>query len=526
MRVSPSILAALIAALLAGNPSAIRAAEQSNATQAEKSDVHTAPSHDAEATHDTHDGEGGGLLALLPQPVKTSHSIAANGRTLSYSATAGTLGLIGGDGDTIARMFYVAYDLDQAEEGSGARPITFVFNGGPGAASAYLQLGALGPRILRTGEDGEFLPPPQRLQDNPDTWLPMTDLVFVDPVGTGYSRAAPGHKPEQFWGVDQDAAAMGAFIRRYLDEAGRRDSPVYLVGESYGGFRAALLADKLQEDDGIAPSGIVLISPALDFSFIYGESPLQWALSLPSMAAANFERQGLRGEKLRAGLAKVEHYALTDYLVALASGLKEGGATASETVAGLTGLPLDLVERHFARIPVQLFAREFDRVSGRVASPYDTAISAPDIAPESARLVTPDPVLDRSIPAVTSAFVHYVREELNYRTPISYKLLNEDVTKDWDYGTSASRQGYADAVDDLQKARALDPSMRILIANGLTDLVTPYSVSRYIVQHLPPLAGAEPIETGTYEGGHMMYLRPGSRHELKDDATRIYNPGH
>ncbi|MBN9066870.1 MAG: peptidase S10, partial [Rhizobiales bacterium] len=339
----------------------------------------------------------------------------------------------------------------------------------------------------------------------------------------GYSRAAQGQKPEQFWGVRQDAAAMGAFIRRYLDEAGRRDSPVYLVGESYGGFRAALLADKLQEDDGIAPSGIVLISPALDFSYIYGDSPLQWALSLPSMAAANFERQGLRGEKLRAELAKVEHYALTDYLVALASGLKEGGATASETVAGLTGLPLELVERHFARIPVQLFAREFDRAAGRVASPYDTGVSAPDIAPESARLVSPDPVLDRSIPAVTSAFVQYVREELKYRTPISYKLLNTEVTNAWDYGTSPSRQGYADAVDDLQKARALDPAMRILIANGLTDLVTPYSVTRYIVQHLPPLAGAEPIETRTYEGGHMMYFKPDGRKALKEAVLKFYS---
>ena len=419
-------------------------------------------------------------------------------------------------------MFYVAYDMKPAGDGSGLRPITFVFNGGPGAASAYLQLGALGPRILRTGEDGQFLPPPQMIQDNPDTWLPMTDLVFVDPVGTGYSRPAPGQKEDRFWGVKQDAAAMGAFIRRYLDETGRRGAPVYLVGESYGGFRAALLARTLQEDDGIAPSGIFLISPALDFSFVYGDDLLQWALTLPSMAAANLERQGLHGTKLKAELAKVEHYALTDYLTDLAAGLTEGGARASETVAGLTGLPLELVQRRYARIPPEVFAREFDRTAGRVSSLYDVGITAPDIAPESALLRSPDPVLDRSIPAVTSAFVQYVREELNYRTPMSYKLLNTDVTKAWDYGTSATRQGYADAVDDLQKARALDPSMRILIANGLSDLVTPYSVTRYIVQHLPSLPGAAPIEIKTYEGGHMMYLRPDSRHALKEDAAQIF----
>src|SRR5690606_22514951 len=213
--------------------------------------------------------------------------------TPSYEAEAGTLVLLGADGGTTARIFYVAYELKpgEADREPASRPVTFVFNGGPGAASAYLHLGALGPRVLRTAEKGAFLPPPQRLDDNLDTWLGMTDLVFVDPVGTGYSRAASGQKPERFWGVEQDASAMGAFIRLYLNQAGRTGSPIYLVGESYGGFRAALLARTLQEDAGISPSGIVLVSPALDFSYVYGDenNPLHWALSLPAMAAAKLE---------------------------------------------------------------------------------------------------------------------------------------------------------------------------------------------------------------------------------------------
>ena len=182
---------------------------------------------------------------------------------------------------TLPLKFYVAYALraEAGREPDPRRPVTFVFNGGPGAASAYLNLGALGPRVMATAADGGFLPPPQRLLDNPSTWLDMTDLVFVDPVGTGYSREAPGHEAHEFWGVNQDAASVGAFIRLYLAQTGRTGSPVFLAGESYGGFRAALLARTLQEDIGISPSGIVLISPALEFTLVRPDEfqPLHWA---------------------------------------------------------------------------------------------------------------------------------------------------------------------------------------------------------------------------------------------------------
>ena len=469
---------------------------------------------------------GAGVLALLPPVSQTGHSVTVDGRTLAYRAEAGTLPLIGSDGKTMARMFYVAYDLKPAAgaKPSPDRPVTFVFNGGPGAASAYLHLGALGPRVLRTAPGGGFLAPPQTLADNPDTWLDMTDLVFVDPVGTGYSRAAPGRKDSEFWGVSQDASAMTAFVRLYLQPAGRTASPVFLAGESYGGFRAALLAKTLQEDAGISPSGIVLISPALEFSFVYGGDyrPLNWALSLPSMAAVHLEDAGVHGTSLAGKLAGVEDYAMNGYLLALASGLEQGGRLASQEVADATGLPLDFVAPPSCAHSGLGLRPRIRKDEGTRLSLYDGTISTADIAPASPRDRTPDPVLDRSVPVVTSAFVHYVRDDLNYRTDVSYRLLNREVGHKWDYGAGAGSQGYAGVLDDLQEARSLNPELKVLIVNGYTDLVTPFMTSRYLVGQLPTLPGAEPIRIETYEGGHMMYLRPASRHRLKEDAASLY----
>lgn len=467
----------------------------------------------------------GGILSLLPLPSTTEQSIMRAGRPFDYQATAGTLSLLGGNGDVTAEIFHVAYTRVVSEGIVPAqRPITFVFNGGPGAASAYLHLGALGPRIIATAPDGHFLEPPQKLIDNPDTWLDMTDLVFVDPVGTGYSREAPGQETSSFWGVEQDAGSLGAFIRLYLAQNGRTGSPVYLAGESYGGFRAALLARTLQQDVGISPSGVVLISPALEFMLVRPDrfEPLQWALELPSMAAIRLAREGVVGEALRERLAEVERYALGDYLVAVATGLEEGGRRASQRVAEITGLPLELVRRNHARISTTLFAKEFSRARGNVLSPYDGGIETGDIAPDSAWLEGPDPVLDRSVPVLTSAFTGYVRDELNFHTSISYRLLNREISGKWDYGTSASRQGYAGVMDDLQRARALNPKLGVLIVHGYADLVTPYMASRWLLDQMPTLPSAKPVRLDVLDGGHMMYFRPDSRAALRQAAAGLY----
>ncbi|UUP18125.1 S10 family peptidase [Nitratireductor thuwali] len=484
------------------------------------SSLHAGQAEDAQRA-----APSGGVLSLLPAPKTTRHSTTIDERVLEYQAKAGTLSLLSGTGDVTAEVFYVAYTLRSGQAmADPKRPVTFVFNGGPGAASAYLHLGALGPRIIATAANGEFLPPPQTLIDNPDAWLDMTDLVFVDPVGTGYSRAAPGEKPSDFWGVSQDAASMGAFIRLYLAQAGRTQSPVFLVGESYGGFRVALLARTLQEDVGITPAGIVLISPALEFLLVRPDEfeLLHWALGLPSLAAVRLLSEGVAGHALRAQLAEIERYALGDYLAALARGLEHGGRLASERVAEITGLPSDLVRRNFARIPAPLFAKEFAHQEGMTLSAYDGMIRAADIAPQSARNAGPDPVLDRSIPVLTSAFVSYARNELNFRTEMSYRLLNREISRSWDYGTSPSRQGYAGVMDDLQQARALNPELDVLIVHGYTDLVTPYMTSRYLVEQVPSLGGTQPIRIEVLEGGHMMYFRADSRRALKEAASQLY----
>ncbi|WP_181708074.1 S10 family peptidase [Chthonobacter rhizosphaerae] len=464
-----------------------------------------------------------GILSLLPQGTTTRHSLKAGDVVLDYMVTAGTQSLRDGTGTVTADIFHVAYRL---ADGAKDRPVTFVFNGGPGAASAYLHLGALGPRVIDTSAAGDFLPPPQRLIDNPDTWLDLTDLVFVDPPGTGYSRGADQDQEARFWSVDRDAEAMAAFIRLYLQSNDRMGAPVYLAGESYGGFRAARLAKTLQETAGIAPSGAILISPALEFSLLYGEDyePLTWALTLPSLAAVRLEKEGVRGGgALRERLAEVERYALSDYLVALAAGAEAAAERAGETVARYTGLPVEEVRRRYARVPVSVFIKQFDK--GRLLSRYDGSIAGPDVAPEANNPLGPDPILDRSVPALTSAFVAYARDELGYRTDITYRLLNSDIAGRWDYGGGGSRQGYAGVLGDLQEARALNPALEVLIVHGYTDLVTPYMASEYLVRQLPPLIGARPIRTRVYEGGHMMYLRADARRALKEDVRSVYAAG-
>lgn len=468
----------------------------------------------------------GGILSLLPVPQTSDHTIMLGERKLAYQAKAGTLSLLSGKGEVTAEIFYVAYTLHPEAGGTSDpnRPITFVFNGGPGAASAYLHIGAIGPRVIATANDGQFLPPPQRLIDNDSTWLDMTDLVFVDPVGTGYSREAPGQEPHSFWGVKQDASSVAAFIRLYLAQAGRTASPLFLAGESYGGFRAALLARTLQDEVGIAPSGVVLISPALEFTLVDADEfqPLHWALELPSLAAVRLRGEGVAEPALRERLAEVERYALGDYLTAITGGLEQGGRQASARVADITGLPLDLVQRNFARIPTRLFAKEFARAKGNVLSTYDGTVETADIAPDAPRLEGPDPVLDRSVPVLTSAFVDYVRTDLNFRTNLSYRLLDHEVNSNWDFGIGPKRQGYAGVMDDLQQARALNPAMGVLIVNGYTDLVTPYMISSYLVGQMPSLAGAKPIRLEVLDGGHMMYFRPDQRSALKKAAAGLY----
>jgi carboxypeptidase C (cathepsin A) len=452
---------------------------------------------------------------LFP-PDAVSHHVLPQGEK-RYTATAGTLPLLGSKGEVSARIFSVAYTLD---EKAADRPLTFVFNGGPGAASAYLHLGAMGPRVVNFSADGSAALQPVALADNPDAWLEFTDLVFVDPVATGYSRSAAGTEEanKAFFGVEKDADAMADFVRLTLARAGRTLAPVFLAGESYGGFRVALLADRLI-GSGIAVRGVVMVSPALEFSILRGDAYalLPLALALPSIAATHLERRDGAEGSLDI-LPEVERFARSGYLVHLAAG-KRNDAEIDRMLARYTGLAPDVVRDQLSRVSIRTFVREYEKRGERVLSRYDGAVSAPVPRRSEIRF---DPILEGATTVLTPAFDQYARAELGYRTDLEYQLLNREVSGRWDFGSAPSRQGFASALDELQRARARNPALGVLITHGYTDLVTPYGVSQYLIDQLAPLDKARPVELKLYRGGHMMYLRPASRRALTQDARTFY----
>jgi len=456
--------------------------------------------------------------------VVSSHTIKLGSRELAYTATAGALPLTNLKGEKQAEVFFVAYTLSGADPAT--RPITIAFNGGPGAGSAYLQVGAIGPRVLDFGAGRELPFTSGKVIDNPDTWLDMTDLVFIDPVGTGYSRPLVGNDEAQkeFWGVQSDLDALGAVIRRALVHLDRLQSPLYLAGESYGGYRAARLPKLVAEKQGLVVRGAVLVSPVLEFSLIANGDHLDllpWALRLPSYAAVALEAQGKLSPEALSG---VEKFALGDYLTALAS--PPQGAAADQfyqRVAGFIGLPAPLVARWRGRIPMGVFVKEVRGGDGDIVSRYDGSVTAPDPYPAAATPQSGDPILSGIEAPMTSGFVDYVRSELNYKTDRRYILLNFNLGNHWDWhGKGSGPTSSVGSSEDLREALALDPRLRFLIAHGMTDLQTPYFTDRYAIDHLPPKLTEGRVTLKLYSGGHMMYLRPASRAALHADARAIY----
>ncbi len=415
------------------------------------------------------------------------------------------------------KYFYVAYTLD----GAAKRPITFVFNGGPGSASALLHLGGLGPRVVNFLENGSAPVQPVQLSDNPDSWLAFTDLVFIDPAGTGYSRpTASGDEAERaFWGVDKDTDSLAAFIALYLARNERELAPLFLAGESYGGFRASYLSDRILQM-GYNLKGAVLISPALEFSMLRGGkyTLLPEALSLPSLAAAHAEMVNGPNADLEP-VRKAEIFARTAYLLHLAAGLQHDEAIIAD-LSRYTGLDAELISRHHGRVSLSLFVREYQRRNDRTLCLYDATVSVP--LPKPADDEAFDPLFEGIALVLRPAMTQYVRQELGYRTDLPYLLRNRNATSNWDYGFRPGEQGLAGSLDRLERARTRYPGLKILIAHGYTDLVTPYSVSQFLISQLRPIDTAAPIALKVYRGGHMMYFRPASRRQLKDDARELY----
>ena len=497
----------LLALLVAGSATLASAQEQQRPRGAQRTEQQA--SEQRQGQPQSRDS----VLRLLPADSVTEHSVDILGGKLAYTATAGTLSLYDQSGERIAAIYYTAYVAKNAEGAS--RPITFAFNGGPGAASAYLNLGLVGPRFAEfPGNDAAAA----RLQDNPQTWLAFTDLVMIDPVGTGWSKPAKADD-KSFYAVRSDAQAVAKTIALYLSKNGRGGSSKYILGESYGGFRAAKVAQALQHDQGIAVAGIIMLSPLVEGNLIFGGTrfALGAALHLPSLAAAELERKGAFSKE---ALAEAERFALTDYLTTLAGPTPRGDAAKSfyTRVAQITGLPEEVVTRSRGFIR-DAYVKNLRSAEGKIVSRYDATFAVADPFPEQESARGPDPLLDGLTRAYGGLYASYARDELGFKTEMTYVLLAGDVSGKWDW---EGGRGGASVSDDLRELLAVNPSFRVMIAHGYSDMVTPYAVSRYVLDHLPPLGDPSRARLALYRGGHMFYIDAGSRAAFSADARGFY----
>lgn len=477
----------------------------------------------------------------------TRHTFDTDEIKFDYTATAASITVHDKQSKPTGQIFYIAYKAEQ--EIRSPRPLTFVFNGGPGAASAYLHLGALGPQRVALNSDGTVPPMPAKIADNPLSWLTFTDLVFVDPIGTGYSReikpdnsskknneavkipASSGstHSQVQAWGVEEDIDSLARFIRAYLTQENRWLSPLYLVGESYGGFRVARLSKRLQSKFGIAPSGLILISPVLDFSFLLGDkrSLWPWVALLPSYAAvaAIHERSNhitYRVNDPRASLISVEQTAVSEYLTGLAKGTFQPDWV--DKISRLTGLDKDTLLRWDGRIPPTRFVKSLLADQRRLLSLYDGSITLIDPDPAKQLLIGSDLYLDRLNAPITAAFNSYIRGNLNFKTDLPYLLLNHDVAGSWNWRSGIhDQQGFVEAATALKQAMSLNPDMQTLIVHGVFDLVTPYYASEIVIKQMALDSRIQNnIQLKIYHGGHMPYLHQGTLNALYKDVVRFY----
>ncbi len=485
--------------------------------------MHARADEDEDAASKAEDEDTNWLDSLK----RSKNSLMLDAGELAYTTTAGTLTLEREDGTDRADIFFVAYTKDGEDDSSG-RPITFCFNGGPGSSSVWLHLGAFGPRRVRLPSDASIpAPPPYDIQDNPHTLLDLTDLVFIDPVTTGYSRAAEGEDHKQFHGVSEDIASVADFIQLYTTRFQRWNSPKFLSGESYGTTRAAGLAGRLQGRHGMFLNGIVLVSSILDFStarFDAGND-LPYPLFLPTYTATAWYHgrlaPDLQDSQLRDVLEEVEKFALNEYTLALAKGARLSETEADGIAVRLArylGVSELYIKQTNLRPVIHEFVKELTRdereTVGRLDSRYrgrdrDAYGGTNDYDPSYAAIQGP----------FTAAMNHYVRSELGYENDLPYEILTGRVHP-WNYGPE---DGYVNTGRTLRSAMTQNPHLKVFVANGYYDLATPYFATEYTFDHL----GLEPALQGNvsmayYEAGHMMYIHEPSAEALKADIARFY----
>jgi len=455
-------------------------------------------------------------------PVVTHHSINVGGKTINYTATAAQMPLKNASGETEAHIFYMAYTLDGVSD-VARRPLTFSFNGGPGSASMWVHMGGMGPRSPKLMPNGSMPPPPYQLIDNQSTWLDQTDLVFIDPVGTGYSRAKTIEVARRMNGVQGDIQSVGEFMRLYITRNNREMSPLFIAGESYGTFRSAGLAGYLV-DRGIAFNGIILIGTTLNLETIWSRSDdLVYELELPTYAADAYYHKkvpaDLQKKDLKSFLKEVEGFAMGEYSAALAKGDDLPAAERKAIIDKLVrycGLDAHYIDESNLRWDVSHFARQLLRDKHESIGRYDGRLTAP-ASFNTGETSEFDPSSTLITPPFTAAFTNYIRNELGYKTDMYY--YPSGGIQPWDYGV---QNGFGDTTALLRNAMVKNPYMKVMIAAGYFDLATPYFAVEYTFNHM----GLSPenhknITWDFYQAGHMLYIDSDSHVKFKHDVEEF-----
>lgn len=452
------------------------------------------------------------------EPVVTHHEASG----LKYTVTTGRMPLKNKEGEIEAQVFFVAYTLDEAARRD--RPLMFSFNGGPGSPSLWLHLGALGPKRIPMRPDIETPKPPYRLEENPLTWLADTDLVFIDPVGTGYSRGKTLEISEKHWGLKGDVEGVAEFIRLYLTRYERWASPLFLVGESYGTTRAAGLSGYLMER-GVAFNGVVLVSSILNFQtarFTKGND-LPYLLFLPTYTATAWYHGALdpdlQSKPLAQVLDEVEQWAKSTYVPHLMLGDLAGDVEAvTRDLARFTGLSEEYVAARDRRVKIHAFCKELLRRQRRTVGRLDSRFKGID-SNAGGEHFEHDPSMSGLMPPYTAAFNDYVRTELGYKTDLEYVVFR-GIEKPWNWGSAGD--GHPDTSAALRDAMSKNPHMKVFVASGYFDLATPYFATEFTLAHM----GLEPelranITTCEYEAGHMMYIHEPSLEKLHTEVRKF-----
>lgn len=478
------------------------------------------------------------LEDLKDELIETKHHIVINGRTIHYTATCGTIilkeesikkgeneGEFEGEKPR-AKIFFIAYTRDDVEDRM-RRPLTFSFNGGPGSSSIWLHLGLLGPRRVEMGDADQLLHPPYLMTDNQASLLDVTDLVFIDPVSTGFSRAVTGEKPRQFHNFKKDIESVGDFIRLYTSRYQRWLSPKFLIGESYGTTRAAGLSGYLQDRYGMYLNGIMLISVVLNFQTLEFEpgNDLPFLLFLPTYTATAWYHARLSPELLAKPIQQVvnevKDFALNEYSQALIKGDLLAGEERERIVERLvyfTGLSREYIERTNLRIEIFRFSKELLRDQRRTVGRLDSRFKGFD-RDAAGEHFEQDPSMSAIMGPFSAVFNHYVRSELNYENDIPYEVL-APIYESWSFTEHENR--YVEVAETLRKAIYANPSLKVFVANGYYDLATPFWATEYTLNHLSLETEFRPnIHIRYYEAGHMMYVHIPSLLQLKQDLEEF-----